>query len=100
MTQMRHPPTTPRTAAASAASFTQLRAARISSSIAADIDLDVESDPSSESITLDSLGALNVFMRAAETRSFTNAGRRLSLSSSAVGKSVARLEQRLRLRLS
>jgi hypothetical protein len=37
MTQMRHPPTTPRTAAASAASFTQLRAARIGSSIAADI---------------------------------------------------------------
>jgi DNA-binding transcriptional LysR family regulator len=100
MTQMRHPPTTPRTAAASAASFTQLRAARISSSIAADIDLDDESDPSStESITLDSLGALNVFMRAAETRSFTNAGRRLSLSSSAVGKSVARLEQRLGVRL-
>jgi DNA-binding transcriptional LysR family regulator len=65
-----------------------------------DIDLDDESDPSStESITLDSLGALNVFMRAAETRSFTNAGRRLSLSSSAVGKSVARLEQRLGVRL-
>jgi DNA-binding transcriptional LysR family regulator len=100
MTQMRHPPTTPRAAAASTASFTQLRAAGISSSIAADIDLDDESDQSStKSITLDSLGALNVFMRAAETRSFTNAGRRLSLSSSAVGKSVGRLEQRLGVRL-
>jgi DNA-binding transcriptional LysR family regulator len=49
--------------------------------------------------TLDSLTALNVFVRAAETCSFTEAGRQLGLSSSAVGKGVARLEQRLGVRL-
>ena len=48
---------------------------------------------------MDSLGALSVFVRAAETRSFTEAGRQLSLSSSAVGKAVARLEERLGVRL-
>src|SRR3984957_2062338 len=99
MIQMRHPPTMPSNAA-SAASFTQFRMGRMGSSITTDIDLDGESDPSSTgSITLDSLGALNVFMRAADTRSFTSAGRQLSLSSSAVGKSVARLEERLAVRL-
>ena len=35
---------------------------------------------------MDSLSALGVFVRAAEARSFTDAGRRLSVSSSAVGK--------------
>jgi len=100
MTHMPHPPTTPRTAVASTASFTQVRATRMSAPVAADIDLDDESDSSvTGAITLDSLGALNVFMRAAETRSFTNTGRQLSLSSSAVGKSVARLEERLGVRL-
>jgi DNA-binding transcriptional LysR family regulator len=49
--------------------------------------------------TLDSLTALNVFVRAAETCSFTGAGRQLGLSSSAIGKCVARLEQRLGVRL-
>ncbi len=49
--------------------------------------------------TLDSLGALTVFVRAAETRSFTDAGRQLGVSSSAVGKAVARLEDRLGVRL-
>ena len=49
--------------------------------------------------TLDSLGALKVFARAAETRSFTEAGNQLALSPSAVGKAVARLEQRLAVRL-
>jgi hypothetical protein len=34
---------------------------------------------------MDSLGALAVFVRAAEARNFTEAGRRLSVSSSAVG---------------
>ena len=48
---------------------------------------------------LDSLGALSAFMRAAEARSFTEAGRQLSLSSSAIGKAVARLEERLGVRL-
>ena len=48
---------------------------------------------------LESLGALKVFARAAETRSFTEAGNQLALSPSAVGKAVARLEQRLGVRL-
>lgn len=48
---------------------------------------------------LDSLGALKVFVKAAEVRSFTIAGQQLSLSSSAVGKAVARLEERLGVRL-
>jgi DNA-binding transcriptional LysR family regulator len=48
---------------------------------------------------LDSLGALSVFVRAAEARSFTDAGRQLGLSSSAIGKAVARLEERLGVRL-
>jgi DNA-binding transcriptional LysR family regulator len=48
---------------------------------------------------MDSFGALNAFVRAAEARSFTDAGRQLSLSSSAIGKAVARLEERLGVRL-
>jgi len=48
---------------------------------------------------MDSLSALDVFVRAAETRSFTDAGRRLSVSSSAVGKTISRLEHRLGVRL-
>jgi DNA-binding transcriptional LysR family regulator len=48
---------------------------------------------------MDSLGALNIFVRAAEIRSFTDAGRQLGISSSAVGKAVARLEDRLGVRL-
>src|ERR1700730_14911736 len=48
---------------------------------------------------MDSLTALDVFVRAAETRSFTDAGRRLSVSSSAVGKTISRLEHRLGGRL-
>ncbi|QCI66227.1 LysR family transcriptional regulator [Phreatobacter stygius] len=48
---------------------------------------------------MDSLGSLNAFVQAAETRSFTAAGRQLGISSSAVGKAVARLEQRLGVRL-
>ncbi len=38
-------------------------------------------------------------MRAAEARSFTAAGRQLGVSSSAIGKAVARLEDRLGVRL-
>jgi DNA-binding transcriptional LysR family regulator len=48
---------------------------------------------------VDSLGALSVFVRAAEARSFSDAGRQLGLSSSAIGKAVARLEERLGVRL-
>lgn len=48
---------------------------------------------------MDSLGSLNAFVQAAETRNFTAAGRRLGVSSSAVGKAVARLEKRLAVRL-
>jgi DNA-binding transcriptional LysR family regulator len=40
-----------------------------------------------------------VFVRAADSRNFTDAGRQLSLSSSAVGKTIARLEERLGVRL-
>ncbi|MBW8726640.1 MAG: LysR family transcriptional regulator [Inquilinus limosus] len=47
----------------------------------------------------DSLGALDAFVRAADARSFTAAGRQLGVSSSAVGKAVARLEERLGVRL-
>lgn len=48
---------------------------------------------------MDSLGALTVFVRAADTRSFTDAARQLGVSSSAIGKAVARLEERLGVRL-
>lgn len=48
---------------------------------------------------MDSLGALTAFVRAAETRSFTAAGRQLGVSSSAIGKAIARLEERLGVRL-
>jgi DNA-binding transcriptional LysR family regulator len=54
---------------------------------------------SAKAIGLDSLAALNIFVRAAEACSFTDAGRQLGLSSSAVGKCVARLERRLSVRL-
>jgi DNA-binding transcriptional LysR family regulator len=48
---------------------------------------------------LDSLSSLSVFVQVAETRSFTAAGRVLGVSSSAVGKSIARTEERLGVRL-
>ena len=48
---------------------------------------------------MDSLGSLNAFVQAAEARSFTVAGRQMGVSSSAVGKAVARLEARLGVRL-
>ncbi len=54
---------------------------------------------SRRSFALDSLGALGAFIRAAETRSFTEAGRQLGISSSAIGKAVSRLEERLGVRL-
>lgn len=48
---------------------------------------------------MDNLGSLNAFVHAADLRSFTAAGRRLGVSSSAVSKAVARLEERLGVRL-
>lgn len=48
---------------------------------------------------MDSLNAFAVFVQVAETRSFVAAGRLLGVSASAVGKSVARLEEKLGVRL-
>jgi DNA-binding transcriptional LysR family regulator len=48
---------------------------------------------------MDSLGPLNAFVQAADTRSFTTAGRQLGVSSSAIGKAITRLEERLGVRL-
>lgn len=48
---------------------------------------------------MDSLSGLSVFVQVAQTRSFTAAGRVLGVSSSAVGKSIARMEERLGVRL-
>ena len=48
---------------------------------------------------MDNLSGLSAFVRAAETRSFVAAGRQLGLTASAVGKAVARLEERLGARL-
>ena len=48
---------------------------------------------------MDSLGSLNAFVQAAGARSFTVAGRQLGVSASAIGKAVARMEERLGVRL-
>jgi DNA-binding transcriptional LysR family regulator len=48
---------------------------------------------------MDRFAAIETFVQAAETRSFTEAGRRLGVSSSAVGRSISRLEQELQVRL-
>lgn len=48
---------------------------------------------------MDSLSGLVAFVRAAETRSFVTAARALGVSASAVGKSVAKLEENLGVRL-
>lgn len=48
---------------------------------------------------MDTLGTLRIFVRAADAGSFTVAGRQLGLSSSAVGKAIARLEEHLGARL-
>ena len=50
-------------------------------------------------MAMDYFNAMNAFMHAAETRSFTLAGRRLGISSSAVGKAIIRLEEDLGVRL-
>lgn len=51
------------------------------------------------STKMNQLGALSAFVHAADARSFTEAGRRLGVSSSAIGKAVTRLEERLGVRL-
>ncbi|MBB1631645.1 LysR family transcriptional regulator [Cupriavidus sp. UME77] len=48
---------------------------------------------------MDSLSGFTVFVQVAETRSFVAAGRLMGVSASAVGKSVARLEEKLGTRL-
>lgn len=50
-------------------------------------------------VAMDSLGGFSAFIQAAETRSFVAAGAALGISASAVGKSIARLEARLGVRL-
>lgn len=48
---------------------------------------------------MDSLSNFVVFVQVAEARSFVAAGRVLGVSASAIGKSVARLEEKLGVRL-
>lgn len=48
---------------------------------------------------MDKLGTLGIFVHTAEAGSFAAASQRLGLSSSAVGKAVARLEQEMGVRL-
>jgi DNA-binding transcriptional LysR family regulator len=48
---------------------------------------------------MDNLTSMSVFVRAAEARSFTEAGVQLGVSPSAIGKTIARLEERLGVRL-
>jgi DNA-binding transcriptional LysR family regulator len=49
--------------------------------------------------TMDSLAGFNVFVQVAETGSFAAAARLLGISAAAVGKRIARLEERLGVRL-
>jgi len=44
---------------------------------------------------MDNLASMSVFVRAADARSFTEAGTQLGVSPSAIGKTIARLEERL-----
>lgn len=48
---------------------------------------------------IDSLGNIGVFVRVAERLGFSAVARELGLSPSAVGKAIARLEERLGVRL-
>ncbi|PRD16260.1 LysR family transcriptional regulator [Pantoea coffeiphila] len=48
---------------------------------------------------MDSFSGVTVFVQVAESRSFVTAGRQLGLSASAVSKSIARLEEKLGVRL-
>jgi DNA-binding transcriptional LysR family regulator len=46
-------------------------------------------------VGLDKLSGITVFVRVAESRSFVATSRTLGVSASAVGKSIARMEQKL-----
>ncbi|QET05287.1 LysR family transcriptional regulator [Cupriavidus pauculus] len=48
---------------------------------------------------MDKLGSVDAFVKAAEIRNFSEVGRQLGISASAVGKAISRLEQRLGVRL-
>ena len=48
---------------------------------------------------MESLSGISMFVQVAETRSFTEAARQLGVSSSTVGKTIARMEERLHVRL-
>lgn len=48
---------------------------------------------------MDKLNGITVFVQVAETRSFVATGRLLGVSASAIGKSIARMEQKLGTRL-
>ncbi|CAB3750093.1 MULTISPECIES: LysR family transcriptional regulator [Burkholderia] len=48
---------------------------------------------------MDQLNGITVFVQVAEARSYVGAGQQLGLSASAVGKSIARLEKRLGVKL-
>lgn len=48
---------------------------------------------------MDKFGSVSAFVRAAETRNFSEAGRQIGVSSSAIGKAISRLENRLGVRL-
>jgi DNA-binding transcriptional LysR family regulator len=52
-----------------------------------------------DEVNVDTLGTLKIFVHAADAGSFTDAGRQLGLSSSAVGKAIVRLEEHLGARL-
>jgi len=48
---------------------------------------------------VESIGAFKVFVHAAQARSFASAGSQLGVSASAIGKTIARLEEQLNVRL-
>lgn len=48
---------------------------------------------------MENLGSLDIFVRVAESRSFTSTARQLGISASAISKAIARLEDRLETRL-
>lgn len=62
--------------------------------------LPIASRPANDTAgAMDHVSGIVVFTRAAEVLSFSEAGRQLGISGSAVGKAIARLEARLKLRL-
>jgi DNA-binding transcriptional LysR family regulator len=63
------------------------------------VDVYVRNRQVTGSYRLDNFGALGTFIQVAELRSFAKSGQQLGISSSAVGKTIARLEERLGVRL-